>query len=222
MSRSSRITSPSLTPARPTPHSSIRAAAWALGLLGRDVVATEGLGVDDDLGLGLGLDRVDDLLGLSLGRRRQDLGVVVDGLAVDRFGEGRSRGGRRCGEGDAARAGPAARATSHRTAAMRETARRDRCMALIVRHRSRTCPPDETEAPVGLEEDLRRARTAVVGRGERGGVGPGIGDRDEVAAAKWREVVRAEGVGRFADRAVDARRFEGEVIVGLDRRGPRW
>ena len=75
----------------------------------------------------------------------------------------------------------------------------------------------EPEAPVGLEEDLRRARPAVVGRGQRGGVGPGIGDRDEVAATKRREVVRAEGVGRFADRPVDAGRFEGEVIVGLDR-----
>ena len=63
-----------------------------LGFGGRDVVATEGLGVDDDLGLGLGLDRVDDLLGLTLGRRRQDLGVVVDGLVVDRLGEWRSRG----------------------------------------------------------------------------------------------------------------------------------
>ena len=101
-----------------------------LGFLGRDVVAPEGLGVDDDLGLGLRLDRVDDLLGLALGRRREDLGVVVDGLAVDRLGEGRSGAvaARRRGDG-----GPAASATSHRTAAMRQGAA-GRCMALIVRH----------------------------------------------------------------------------------------
>ena len=39
-----------------------------LGLLGRDVVAAETLRVDHDLGLRLGLDRVDDELGL-LARR---------------------------------------------------------------------------------------------------------------------------------------------------------
>jgi hypothetical protein len=34
-----------------------------VGVVGRDVVATEGLRVDHDLGLGLRLDGVDDLLG---------------------------------------------------------------------------------------------------------------------------------------------------------------
>ncbi len=72
-----------------------------LGLLGRDVVAAEGLGVDHDLGLGLRLDRVDDRLGLALRGRREDVGVVVDRLAVDGFGEGRtsSRWGGRCRNG---------------------------------------------------------------------------------------------------------------------------
>ena len=51
------------TPDAPLVH---QGGGVALGLLGRDVVASEGLGVDHDLGLGLRLDRVDDRLGLAL------------------------------------------------------------------------------------------------------------------------------------------------------------
>ena len=86
------------TPDTPLVH---QGCGVAFGLLGRDVVAAEGLGVDHDLGLGLRLDRVDDRLGLALRRRREDVGVVVDGLAVDGFGERRtgSRRGGRCRNG---------------------------------------------------------------------------------------------------------------------------
>ena len=86
------------TPDTPLVH---QGCGVAFGLLGRDVVAAEGLGVDHDLGLGLRLDRVDDRLGLALRGRREDVGVVVDGLAIDRFGEGRtgSRRGGRCRNG---------------------------------------------------------------------------------------------------------------------------
>ena len=60
---------------------------------------------------------------------------------------------------------------------------------------------------VRREQDLRRSRTAVVGRAERGRVRAGIGDRDEVAAPQRRQVVCAERVGRFADRPFDADRL---------------
>ena len=52
-------------------------------------------------------------------------------------------------------------------------------------------PPAEPEAPVRLEEDLRRPRPAVVGRDERGRVGAGVGDGHEVAAPQRRQVVGA-------------------------------
>ena len=116
-----------------------------LGLIGRDVVAAERLRVDHDLRLGLGLDRIDDRLGLPLGPRRQDTRVVVDGLAVDGLRERRT--GRRGetgaevtveeapGDGEAATTGPAASANSHRTAATTRTVR-CRCMRLIVPYRS--------------------------------------------------------------------------------------
>ena len=84
-----------------------------LGLVGRDVVAAERLRVDDDLGLGLRLDGIDDRLGLTLGGPREDPGVVVDRLAVDRFGERRSAAGAR------------ARATRRRQARRRERPARD-------------------------------------------------------------------------------------------------
>jgi hypothetical protein len=61
-----------------------------LCLVGRDVVAAEGLRIDDDLGLGLCLDRVDDALGLEPGLLLEEVRSVVDRLAVDRIREGRA------------------------------------------------------------------------------------------------------------------------------------
>ena len=65
VSRSNRMTRPSLMPAPPDAPFVHQGGRVGLGLLGRDVVAPEGLGVDDDLGLRLGLDGVDDLFGLG-------------------------------------------------------------------------------------------------------------------------------------------------------------
>ena len=78
-------------PRRPTPHWSISAWASAVGLVRRDLVAAGVLRVEDDLGLGLGLDRVDDPLGRLLGVGADDAGVVVDGLSVDGVGVRRAR-----------------------------------------------------------------------------------------------------------------------------------
>ena len=66
-----------------------------LGFLGRDVVTPERLGVDDDLGLRLRLDGVDDLLGQSHRVGLEDARVVVDGLSIDRVRVGRARRGSR-------------------------------------------------------------------------------------------------------------------------------
>jgi hypothetical protein len=90
-----------------------------------------------------------------------DVGVVVDRLAIAGVGGSRTGAG---GEGEAATAGPAASATIHRTAATRARARRDRCMALIVRHASRSRAPDDSQAPVLFQDDLRGPRPPVVGR----------------------------------------------------------
>ena len=60
------------------------------GFLGGDAVAPEGLRVDDDLGLRLRLDGVDDLLRQAHRLGLEDRGVVVDRLAVDRVRIGRA------------------------------------------------------------------------------------------------------------------------------------
>ena len=91
------MTSPSFTPACPTPHSSMRAAASASAPAVVRSSRPDGLRVDDDLGAGLGLDGIDDLLGVGDGVRREDAGVVVDRLIVDGLGERRARRDRRGG-----------------------------------------------------------------------------------------------------------------------------
>ena len=79
----------SVAPDAPLVHQGLRVR---LRLLGRDVVAPERLCVDDDLGLGLGLDGIDDQLGLLTSLRAEQLSGVIDGLAIDRLGERRSGG----------------------------------------------------------------------------------------------------------------------------------
>ncbi len=61
------------------------------GFVGREVVAAHRLRVDHDLDPGLGLDRVDDLLGLGDGLGLEHTGVVVDRLVVDGLRVGRPR-----------------------------------------------------------------------------------------------------------------------------------
>src|SRR5262245_57497809 len=78
----------------------------------------------------------------------------------------------------------------------------------------------EGEAAVGLDDDLRWARAAVVGRGKGRGVGAGVGDDDEVATAERRELVVAEVVGGLADRALDTGGLEagrGGIGVTVER-----
>ena len=70
------------TPDAPLVHQRV---GVGLGLRCGDVIAPGGLRVDRDLGLRLGLDGVDDPLGLGDRRLPEDAGVVVDGLAVDRI-----------------------------------------------------------------------------------------------------------------------------------------
>ena len=91
-----------------------------LGLVRGDLVAAGVLRVEDDLGLGLGLDRVDDPLGRLLGLGPDDAGVVVDGLSVDGVGVGRAgrrraRGAREAGDDEGEeRDGRQDRETTHR------------------------------------------------------------------------------------------------------------
>ena len=73
--------------------------------------------------------------------------------------------------------------------------------------------------PSGAEEHLRWPGSPVVGRTERRRVRAGVSDRHEVAPLEWRQVVRAERVGRFADRTLDTSRRQ--VAAGAPRRGRR-
>ena len=68
----------------------------AVGLLGRDAVVDD-LGVDDDLGAGPLLDRVDRRLGRGDRLRREDAGVVVDRPVDLRVGNGGPGGDRGAG-----------------------------------------------------------------------------------------------------------------------------
>ena len=69
------MTSPSSMPGPPDAPLVHQRCGVGLGLVGRDVVAAERLRVDDDLGLGLRLDGVDDRLGLRPVVGVEDVGV---------------------------------------------------------------------------------------------------------------------------------------------------
>ena len=170
-----------------------------VGLLGRPAVL-DGLGVDHDLGAGPLLDLADRLRDAIDRVRAEDAGGVVDADAVLRLGEGRSRGERR------QQPGPGGR--QRRTRRRRRRGRRRASAKIghgqsLAERRHATAAPAELERAVRPEDHLRRPRPAVVGRAEARGVGAGVADRDEVAAAERRQRVLAELVGRFADRAVD-------------------
>ena len=64
-------------------------------------------------------------------------------------------------------------------------------------------PSGQRQRAIGLQDDLRRSRAAVVGRGQCGRVRSGVADRDEIAPPERRQDVPAELVGRLADRPVD-------------------
>ena len=54
---------------------------------------------------------------------------------------------------------------------------------------------------IGPQQDLARGRAAVVARGERGAIGAGLPDRDQVATVQWRQQVLTERVGGLAHRS---------------------
>src|SRR5262245_2700172 len=102
---------------------------------------------------------------------------------------------------------------------------------MLAERADRAATAGDRHPAVDLQDDLRRARPAVVGRGERRGVRAGVADRDEVTAPERRQEMLAEVVRGLADRAVDARRLEprlGDVSAaaaaagaGLDRPAER-
>ena len=163
-----------------------------LGHLGRVAL----LRVDDHVGAGSVGEAGRHALGVRPRDIAQDAGRVVDVLVDDRLGErrpraqgGRGQDGRQHDrrDGGQAQGGAAAGGSTH-------VSRIDGSASGPVR--SRVTP----------DEDVRDGWAAVVARALRGGIGAGIGDGHQVAAAEGRQVVRAEGVGGFADGALDAGR----------------
>ena len=110
-----RSTRPSSKPLRPTPHWSISARAWPRSP--RSSARSRRLGVDDDLGAGPRLDRVDRRLGRRRSSRARRCRRVVDGLAVAGSGNG----------------GPAVRAAVGRTERCRAERKRDAASAARTR-----------------------------------------------------------------------------------------
>ncbi len=209
---SKKMTRPSLKPFRPMPHWSIRARAFASSPRSSGSRRCPGCRRRPRRRSAPRSRRsLASASTIAAGDRMP--GVVVDGAV----GLGlRERGVRRGGEAAfVAAASSRTRAAAGRTAARRRIGTQDRRERPNVASADHDRPPGavrrrapgEPEAAVRLEEDLRRPRPAVVGRRERRRVGARVADRDEVAAAQRRQVVDAERVGRFADRALDAGGF---------------
>ena len=169
----------------------------------RDVVAAEGLGVDHDLGLGLRLDGIDDLLGVLDGRRVEHAGVVVDRLPGDRLRERRT-GRRWRGRGRGHRAGRDRQAPDQRADEREREAKAS--------HRSEA---SHTRAPV-----LTRGSGPCGLAGDQGGAfrrhraGPG---------AAWGGRCRSRTARRRTRRRRRSRRGRRDgAAAGRARRASRW
>ena len=206
------------TPDAPLVHQRCSVASASVG---RDVVAPEGLRVDHDLGLRLRLDGVDDRLGLALRRRREDVGVVVDGLAVDRSGEGRPGAGaggrRRAGDAGQQSASDRGAAAGRRGVAIAWRASWARVTDLARRVTRRH--PSIRGRPAGAAGGRCRSRRATRRtrrrrrwrRGRRDGATAGRACRGRRSTRRW-------GLRRVSARAPSTRRR----AVRVDRPAQRW